>query len=375
MADVADILWGDLGARWRLRRAADVPVEPLRWLWEQRIPLGGVTLLPGREGLGKSLVAHDLAARVTRGILAGDLHEPADVIIVAAEDMIASVSAPRLIAAGADLDRVHYVEPAAPDDMATWVVPHGLAELDLFARSVERLGLVIIDPLDAHLDVDTHKKAETQRAIGLLSRFAQTHDCAIVGVAHHNKTVTSDPLRSVTGSTAFTSAVRSVISIAVHPDDPDQRVLAVVKSNLAAAGIPVLQLRIEGRTIERHGVLAATAAVVWTGTADVDLDAIFGPVDPDQRVQLAEARELLLELLADGARPAREVKAEARREGISERTLARARQSLSVHVQRVGFPSQTVWVLPSVQSTRASDGTTGDGTTGDIPETRLGGGS
>jgi len=38
------------------------------WLWPKRVPLGKVTLLVGDPGRGKSLLALDMAARVTRGL-------------------------------------------------------------------------------------------------------------------------------------------------------------------------------------------------------------------------------------------------------------------------------------------------------------------
>jgi hypothetical protein len=52
---------------WLLGRLARRPVE---WLWPLRVPLGKLTLLVGDPGCGKSLLALDMAARVTRG--AGD---------------------------------------------------------------------------------------------------------------------------------------------------------------------------------------------------------------------------------------------------------------------------------------------------------------
>ena len=67
----------------RLRQGSTVAIESITWLWRGRIAIGGVTLLPGREGLGKSTVSYDLAAHVTRGTLEGDLEgEPADVVVV-----------------------------------------------------------------------------------------------------------------------------------------------------------------------------------------------------------------------------------------------------------------------------------------------------
>ena len=48
-------------------RLADMAPIRLRWLWPKRIPLGRVTLLASDPGLGKSLLALDIAARVSRG--------------------------------------------------------------------------------------------------------------------------------------------------------------------------------------------------------------------------------------------------------------------------------------------------------------------
>jgi hypothetical protein len=48
-------------------RLAGLESATLQWFWPQRIPLGRVTLLAGDPGIGKSLLALDIAARATRG--------------------------------------------------------------------------------------------------------------------------------------------------------------------------------------------------------------------------------------------------------------------------------------------------------------------
>jgi hypothetical protein len=53
--------------REKLLCAADYPAEGVEWLWPGRIPIGKVTLMVGDPGNGKSLVALDVAARVSRG--------------------------------------------------------------------------------------------------------------------------------------------------------------------------------------------------------------------------------------------------------------------------------------------------------------------
>ncbi len=51
--------------RVRTLRLADVRARDVDWLWPNRIPTGNVTLLVGDPGVGKSLLALDLAAHLT----------------------------------------------------------------------------------------------------------------------------------------------------------------------------------------------------------------------------------------------------------------------------------------------------------------------
>jgi hypothetical protein len=48
-------------------RFSELAPRKVRWLWPDRIPLGRITLLVSDPGLGKSLLALDIAARVSRG--------------------------------------------------------------------------------------------------------------------------------------------------------------------------------------------------------------------------------------------------------------------------------------------------------------------
>jgi ATPase subunit of ABC transporter with duplicated ATPase domains len=57
--------------RLRLTAASSIKVRPVHWRWEGRIPLGEISLLAGREGIGKSTIAYTLAAAVTKGELKG----------------------------------------------------------------------------------------------------------------------------------------------------------------------------------------------------------------------------------------------------------------------------------------------------------------
>src|SRR5579884_2164382 len=69
-------------------RMSDIQAKEVQWLWQKRIPLGKITMADGLPDQGKSLVACDLIARVTRGDMMPDgtpgLKGAA--ILIAAED-------------------------------------------------------------------------------------------------------------------------------------------------------------------------------------------------------------------------------------------------------------------------------------------------
>jgi hypothetical protein len=92
-------------------RASDLQPEKMDWVWPGRIPEGKLVLLGGPPGLGKSQLTAFMAATISKG---GDwpCNEGSttvgSVIFMSAEDGIEDTIIPRLMAAGANLDRVQY---------------------------------------------------------------------------------------------------------------------------------------------------------------------------------------------------------------------------------------------------------------------------
>lgn len=347
-----------------LRAGTTIPVERVRWLWDRRFPLGAVSLLPGREGLGKSTLAYDVAARATRGQLEGDLHgEPCDIVVIGCEDALGAVVVPRLIAAGADLARCYFLESTDPDVAVAFSAPADVPALDRLLGQLSNVGLIIVDPLDAHLGVDTHKKADTQRAIGTLARIAQRRNLAVVGIAHHSKAPTLDALDRVNGSKAFTTSVRSVLTIAPHPDAPDgdERVVAVSKANLTRRDdIPVLKFRIEGQDVTHDDTTVSTSRVVWLGVAEgVDPDRVLSSPS-DDREDGTDAATTLATILDDGplwAKAALDAMAVA---GFSKDQAKRAKAKLKVTTTKVGAPGDAdqgwKWSLPPRRERQGVEG-------------------
>ncbi len=125
-------------------RLSTVKPECVSWLWEGRIPLGKLTVLDGDPGLGKSTVTLDLAARLSSGQpMPGDGESgcQAGVVIVSAEDGLADTIVPRLMAAGADLERISAIE-TCPDDNGghPFTLPDDLPHLEVAVREVDAVG-------------------------------------------------------------------------------------------------------------------------------------------------------------------------------------------------------------------------------------------
>jgi hypothetical protein len=163
-------------------------VEPksVAWLWEDKVALGQVTAVVGKRGAGKSLVALDLAARVSRGARLPDdvetVHGPGSVLVVAPEDDLASVIVPRLIAAGADRGKIHCLRALRNQVRSR----RKLRAADLehwgrIAKEIPDLRLVIVDRLAALLGTANDRRAnEVQEFLGQLGDFAETHGVAVL---------------------------------------------------------------------------------------------------------------------------------------------------------------------------------------------------
>jgi energy-coupling factor transporter ATP-binding protein EcfA2 len=246
--------------RLKATKASDIAMRATRWLWEVGeycwIPLGELVGLGGREGVGKSTVCTHLAAKVTKGELPGDYYgTPKSVIIVSTEDDWSATIKPRLVAAGADLDRVFHVTAVSPEGLeGTLSLPEDTARLEELIREHD-VALIILDPLLTMVNakLDTHKDAEVRKALEPVVAVAHAARASLVGLVHVNKTNEGDLLNRIMASKALTAVPRGFLFCANHKpietlDDsdgedhllaepqsgPQEFLLGQIKNNLAA---------------------------------------------------------------------------------------------------------------------------------------------
>lgn len=338
-----------------LTRLSTIPLRPVSWLWNLLIPLDELTLLGGRKGVGKSTIACTLAAKVTAGTLEGRyLGQPRSVMVAATEDSWEKTLAPRLVAAGADPERLYRVDVGDSDGHLS--LP---SDIDVLAQEVARVdgALLLLDPLMSRLDakLDTHKDAEVRRALEPMTAFAKRAGISVLGIIHVNKSATTDPLTAIMGSRAFASVARSVLMVVKDPEDEARCLLGHEKSNLGPLQPTLVYRIVEALVTKTDEGDVYTGKVDWLGRSDrsvgeVMRDAARHPAVTSARSpSTADTAEGWLEdclFEAGGSEDSATIKDEGRRNGHSDHSLRTARKRLGVVTESVGYPRRTVWKLP-----------------------------
>jgi putative DNA primase/helicase len=344
---------GEAGAGLIARRASDIAIVPVDWLWRARVAMGKLTLIAGQPGLGKSQVALAMAAAVTTGgeWPCNEGRAPlGNVIILAAEDGAADTLVPRLEAAGADLHRVVIVS-AVRDDAGrrAFNLAEDLELLEQKIREMEDVRMVVIDPISSYLGarIDSHNNTAVRGTLEPVCEMADRLHVAMVAITHQPKVTGTAAMHRFIGSIAFVAAARAAYLVTRDPDDESRCLLLPVKNNLAPVS-QGLAFRLEQRIVAEPGIVASSLvwdAVPVTISADQALSATEaardGVVSPR-----AEAIEYLRDRLSAGPVPVKEVDEHARALGIAPRTLWRARKALGVRTVKDGFGGGWLLSLP-----------------------------
>jgi putative DNA primase/helicase len=339
-----------------------VVVKPVEWLWPGRVAIGKHTLIAGEPGLGKSQVAIAVAALVTNGgaLPCGEGNAlVGNVIILSAEDGAADTVVPRLMAAGADLRRVHIVTAVRANGTGRRTF-NLQADLDLLEHKIAEIGnvrLVVIDPISSYLGpkVDSHVNAAVRAALEPIGDLADRMRVAVVSITHQPKGTGTPAINRFIGSIGFVAQSRAAFMVTRDPQDETRRLFLPVKNNLAPLG-KGLAFR-----LVQHIVDDATVAscVVWESqhieiTADQALRAADERGAGGQH-PCDEAADFLRSALGNGPMPVSELKDEATGVGLAWRTIRRAKERLGVRAIKTGMDAGWVWELPKV-ATAPEDG-------------------
>jgi RecA-family ATPase len=186
------------------RCAADIAPEKIEWVWPGRLALGKHICIAGEPGTGKSQLLIAIVGTVTTGgnWPCGEGRAPiGNVIILSAEDGAADTIVPRLLAAGADLSRVHVVSAVRNADESRRSL-NLQNDLDLLERKIGEIGdvaLVGVDPVSSYLGkTDSHKNSEVRGVLEPLSEMAERTRVAVLSVTHFSKAGANNTTKGVT---------------------------------------------------------------------------------------------------------------------------------------------------------------------------------
>ena len=317
---------------------AEVEEEKLDWLWYPYLARGEVSILEGDPGLGKSYMAQMAAMAICDGkklpsVKPKKLPE-GKIAYFDIENSAGSVTKRRLTDNGAEKLTNFYqeAEPFTIDDDDT---------LDRVYDAIEHLRpvLVVFDTLNTYLgSVDTHNSAETQQTFKRFVDIARRFNCAVLVLRHLTKSSKGvNALYRGQGSIAFAGLARVVMTVGRSPDDPDQRVMAVTKINVARTpkaltyGIEEMPSTIKDDDRSRF---------VWGEFVDLTADQILSVPVPERDDALETAVDWLKEVLEDGALRKDKIFGMAEARSLPEKMVEKAAHEL--RVQRDG----DTWALP-----------------------------
>jgi putative DNA primase/helicase len=308
--------------------------QSVSWLWPGHIAAGRLTLIDGDPGVGKSLLTLDLAARLTSASELPDGFKPGQpisVLILSAEDSLEDTIVPRLLGAGANLDRVH--APSAASGFP--VFPEACPFLKELIQKLQAR-LVILDPFFAFLgsDIGSLNDLMIRRALAPLVALAEATQAAIVLVRHLRKFAAGEATYRGLGSIAILGSARTAFLVAPDRDDSEKRILACTKNNLGRFP-PSLSFRIGSSD-------AGLPRLDWLGpVSQTAADLLESPRPRGNAVPQALA--FLQSRLAQGPQGRQTLLAEAEQAGISFRSLERAKSQLGVVSEQRREDGRNVW--------------------------------
>lgn len=340
------------GARLLLTCAADVVPEAIVWLWPGWLPAGKIAILAGSPGTGKTTLALAIAAIVTMGGTwpdGSEMEKPGRVLIWSSEDEPADTLVPRLMAAGADLRRIHFAQAVA-DEHGELQPFDPARDMHLLSERLAEMGgadLLIVDPIVSAVSGDAHRANDVRRNLQGLVNVAAAHRCAVLGISHFAKgTKGTSPAERVIGSQAFVALARMVL-VAGKDEAAERRILARAKSNISSddGGVSYSIEQVEA------GIGITASRIVWgeliQGTAREILGDVEQEEGQEERTERDEATDFLRSLLETGPMAVKAIKADATGAGYAWRTIERAKRELGVEARKAGMKDGWAWALPA----------------------------
>jgi bifunctional DNA primase/polymerase-like protein/AAA domain-containing protein len=346
-------------------RADTLKPESINWAWKNRFAFGKMAMIAGDPGLGKSTLLVDIAALHSRGgeFPCGEGRAiQCEIAILTAEDGLGDTLVPRLIAAEADMSKIHFLTgtkapEAKADETAMFDISRDVVALRRFLEAHPAIKILIIDPLTAYLGSGTKAKENTdvRRVLAPVVKLAEDFGVLLLANNHLNKSG-GKALYRILDSIAFVALGRVIHLVVADADTPENRKFICDKSNIGSRPLGLTYIIQKCWIDGEQGEQIETSRISW-GTKHIDetADEALGGAD-DAPTMADDAERLLQEILAAGRMGVHEIEAEARAAGMlsptkeirNSKPFRVACERLGIVHEREGFGpgAQYFWKLP-----------------------------
>jgi DNA polymerase len=357
---------GEYRTKLQSMRASEIAMTAVEWLWPNRFAIGKLGLIVGLPEEGKGQILCYIAAQVTK---AGGTAWPCDegyapkgnVVLLTAEDAIDDTVAPRLEAAGADRKRIVIINMVRDQGGDRMFSLH--TDLAMLREKIIAIGdvvLVLIDPVSAYLgvgQVDSYRTTDVRAVLGPVVSLAAELKVAMIGIMHFNKKLdVTNVLLRISDSLAYGATARHVYGVVNDPDN-HRKLVVRAKNNLAASGTDrTLAFTFSSREvgIDPNNNKPIIAPFITWETTHIDVSAVEAMQAANEfksPTARDSAKKFLHDLLAKGPITSGEVDEAAQVNGISKRTLHRAKNDLNIITKKDNrSPAGTwTWRLPDCE--------------------------
>lgn len=334
-------------------KANQVGIRRTRWLWRDRVPTSGLSLFAGKGDVSKSTLFAEMIAWLTTGNMKGEYYgAPQTVGYIVNEDSLAETVVPRLVAAGADLDKVLFLRSLSPFGEDAIMLPRDVERLRKFITENQLVAL-FIDPLSANVSGKKNDQGDMRATFQRVNTLSEETRAAIIGLAHTRKAGAADVIEAVMGSSEQTNVARSVHGLVMDPEEDNARILSCEKLNVGQKHkLASLRFRVNSVWVQcTDGTDEVTSMpkIEWleeiTETAsDMMEDKLYG------NAGVGDCANWLLQLIANngGQMYSSDIREEAKRKKFSPAMLDRSRRKVGVISKRIKEPGgRSMWYHPS----------------------------
>jgi putative DNA primase/helicase len=332
-------------------RLSDVIEKPITWLWPGFIPRGKLTLLAGAPGTAKSTMSIDFAATLTRGGTWPDrtlCRDSGDCLFWSSEDGVEDTIKPRLVAAGADCERVYIpkVVRAEGQEPRPFDPSCDMPQIRKLMERYPNIKLLVIDPIISAVTGDMHRANDVRHALQEIVDFAEDFNVSVLGITHFAKNSGGkNPTERVLGSQAFGAFARMVL-VTAKDETTGECVVTRSKSNITTdTGGYRYSLEVvsypdaTGRTIE-------TTKIGWgepiEGSSRTILAEIEGGDSEPSKVDMAK-EFLHKEFSRQNTQQSKAIISKAKEHGLGETSVRKAATQLGVRIHKTGFAGGWSW--------------------------------